>query len=181
VTQASHHYLIVSHYFPAIRLYKSSHCDDDDVVDFFDLDDFCNRTVFAISIGVVSGCIAFIWIFCGAKLPAIADVIMGWLMLIAWVFAVGYITFGDDDDSPAKNIGNLYFATWTSFIISCLLASSSLRAMFTTAFGGGGDEGEITAEEVKPEKAADEENVLAADEENVPSEDAPADEAMVDK
>jgi hypothetical protein len=55
--------------------------------------------------------------------------------------------------------------------------------MFTTAFGGGGggDEGEITAEEVKPEKAADEENVLAADEENVPSEDVPADEAMVDK
>jgi amino acid transporter len=166
--------LIVCHYFPAIRLYKSRNCDDDK-----DDDDFCDRTVFAISIGVVSGCVAFIWMICGTRLPAIADVILGWLMLIAWIFAVGYITFGDDDASPAKNIGNLYFVTWTGFIISCLVASSSLRAMFVTVgFGGGGDEGESTTEEAKPERAADEENVLAVDEEKVSSEDAPVDDEV---
>jgi hypothetical protein len=179
MTHASHHYLIVSHYFPAVRLYKSRNCngDDDDFFggSFTEQDAFCNRTIFAISIGVVSGCVSFIWMIFGARLPALADVIMGWLMLTGWVFAILNITFGDEGEAPARNIGNLYFATWAGFIISCLLASSNLRAMFVTA-GSEGNEGEITTEEVKPERAADEENGLSGDENNMSS-----DEVAVDK
>jgi hypothetical protein len=89
---------------------------------------------------VVSGIIALIWMILGARLPAIADVILSWLMLVAWVFAIGYITFGDEEDVPARNIGNLYFATWAGFILACLLASDSLRSLFIAISGGDGGE-----------------------------------------
>jgi amino acid transporter len=139
-----------------------------------DDNDFCSRTVFAMSLGVVSGVVAFLWMILGAKLPAIVDTILGWLMLAAWVFGIGYITFGDKEDVPARNIGNLYFATWAGFIISCLLASGSLRALFHSKFGDG--EGENTTEEAKePEKAANEED-MPVDEENA----APVDEVAAD-
>jgi hypothetical protein len=114
---------------------------------------------------------------CGARLPPIADTVLGWAMLAAWVFGVGYITFGDDREAPARNIGNLYFATWASFLITCLLASSGLRAMFV-----GGDDAETTTEEAKPREAFDEENVEPreeADEVKAAAEDVPEDEAVV--
>jgi hypothetical protein len=158
---------IVLHYFPAIRLYKSRNCDDID-----DGTDFCDRTTFAMSIGLVSGIIALIWMLLGARLPSIADVILGWLMLVAWVFAIGYITFGNDEDVPARNIGNLYFATWAGFILSCLLASDSLRSLFLATMGGGG--GETPTAEAKPDKAVAEEDV-AVDEEFASAEEVAAD------
>ena len=76
-------------------------------------------------------------------------------MLIAWVFAIGYITFGNAEDVPARNIGNLYFSTWAGFILSCLLASDSLRSLFLATCGG--DKGETTTEEAKADAAVDEE------------------------
>jgi hypothetical protein len=124
-----------------------------------------------MSIGLVSGVIALVWMVCGARLPAIADVILGWLMLVAWVFAIGYITFGNDEDVPARNIGNLYFATWAGFILSCLLASDSLRSLFVATIGRGG---ETTTEEAKPDMAAAEEDV-AVDEEFASAEEVAAD------
>jgi hypothetical protein len=54
---------------------------------------------------------SLIWIGLGSKLPAIVEVILCRLMLVAWVFAAIYVTFGDDEDVPAQNVGNLYFAT----------------------------------------------------------------------
>ena len=44
------------------------------------------------------------------------------LMVVLWSFGLGYTTFGD---GPGKNIGNLYFSTWTSFILSVLLTADS--------------------------------------------------------
>jgi hypothetical protein len=125
-----------------------------------------------MSIGVVSGCIASIWMVCGARLPGIVDVILGWCMLVAWVFAIGYITFGDEEDVPARNIGNLYFATWAGFILSCLLASDSLRSLFVNARGGDG--GETSTEEAKADKAVAEEDV-AVDEELASADEVAAD------
>jgi hypothetical protein len=130
-----------------------------------------------MSIGVVSGCIASIWMVCGARLPGIVDVILGWCMLVAWVFAIGYITFGDEEDVPARNIGNLYFATWAGFILSCLLASDSLRSLFLSACGGDG--GETSTEEAKADKAVAEEDV-AVDEESASAEDKLAGEVAAD-
>jgi hypothetical protein len=155
--------------FSAIRLYKAADCDD-----INDGTDFCDRTTFAMSIGLVSGVIALIWMVLGARLPAIADVILGWLMFVAWIFAIGYITFGNDEDVPARNPGNLYFATWAGFILACLLASDSLRSLFLATCGG--NKGETsTTEEAKADKAAAEEDV-AVDEELASVEDAPVDE-----
>lgn len=45
-------------------------------------------------------------------------------MVIIWSFGLGFITFGS---GPGQNIGNLYFATWGSFILSVLLAGESIR------------------------------------------------------
>jgi hypothetical protein len=125
-----------------------------------------------MSIGIVSGCIAAVWMVCGARLPGIADVILGWCMLVAWVFAIGYITFGNEEDVPARNIGNLYFATWAGFILSCLLASDSLRSLFVNARGGDG--GETSTEEAKADKAVAEEDV-AVDEELASADEVAAD------
>jgi hypothetical protein len=44
------------------------------------------------------------------------------LMVVLWSFGLGYTTFGD---GPGKNIGNLYFSTWTSFLLSVLLVADS--------------------------------------------------------
>jgi hypothetical protein len=92
----------------------------------------------------VSGVFSLIWMGLGSKLPAIVEVILCWLML---------------EDVPAQNVGNLYFATWTGFIIACLLASASLRGLVIKE----GDEGDTTTEEAKPERAADEENAGVED------------------
>jgi hypothetical protein len=125
-----------------------------------------------MSIGLVSGIIALFWMFLGARLPAMVDVILGWLMLVAWVFAIGYITFGDEEDVPARNIGNLYFATWASFILSCLLASDSLQSLLRSKCGGDG--GETTTD-----KAAAEEDV-AVDEEFASAEEKLVGEVATD-
>jgi hypothetical protein len=155
-------------HFPASRLHKSYGCDEEGIEDT----DFCSRVNFGVALGLVSGVVAAIWMVCGAKLPGIVDTVLGWAMLAAWVFGVGYITFGDEDKAPARTIGNLYFATWASFIFSTILASSGVRSLFSR-----GDAAETTTEEAKPEMAADEENAAAEEEIDVAEDAAAEDDA----
>jgi hypothetical protein len=46
------------------------------------------------------------------------------LMVIIWSIGLGFITFGE---GPGRSIGNLFFATWAAFIISCLIVAECYR------------------------------------------------------
>jgi hypothetical protein len=47
------------------------------------------------------------------------EVMLGLVMFTVWIFGVGFITFGSN--SPAMDVGNLYFFTWASFVSSLLI------------------------------------------------------------
>jgi hypothetical protein len=55
-------------------------------------------------------------------LPKHADLIASGVFLIMWCFGVGFITFGG---GPGSTIGNLYFSTWISFILSIVMFSGN--------------------------------------------------------
>jgi hypothetical protein len=136
----------------ASRIFQDFNCDNFD-------SDFCDRTQFAISLGAISGLFSAIWLPCGARLPAIVDGFLGICMLVLWVFGVAYITFGGNK-APAFDLGNLYFATWISFMLACRLAANGAFNIFTK--GRGGDDG--GDEEKKESQKPDEEEPAEAEE-----------------
>lgn len=106
----------------AVRIFKSANCSDFDV-------EFCDRTSFAIALGTVCGVFTLLWVPFGSSLPTMADSVAGVFMLIVWCFGVGYITFGGLDKAPGFNLGNLYFATWISFLLACALCADGFAAL----------------------------------------------------
>lgn len=87
---------------------------------------FCRRTKFAIAVGVIGFFFSFLMIAL-ARFVAFSILIetgVSLLLLVLWCFGVGYITFGI---SPGHAIGNLYFASWISFVVSVILFSDCLR------------------------------------------------------
>lgn len=117
----------------ATRLFKTKECDDVHSGDTFD--DYCERTKFAVALGAICGLLGVVWVGLGACFPAIVDAIMGMAMLAAWCFGVGYITFGGDK-APAQELGNLYFATWASFMMAIKLAGDGAGKVFGFVTGG---------------------------------------------
>jgi len=86
----------------------------------------CRQTEFAISAGVIGTLFAMVATLCMAKgnFSQLLDWCSSIVMAIIWCFGLGFITFGS---GPGHNIGNLYFATWGSFILSILLVGESYR------------------------------------------------------
>jgi len=86
----------------------------------------CRQTKYAISAGAIGTFFALVATFCLARasFSRQADWYSSVIMVIIWSFGLGFITFGD---GPGQNIGNLYFATWGSFILSVLLVAESFR------------------------------------------------------
>lgn len=88
--------------------------------------EYCRRSAFAVSVGVLG--------FLGAAMVTVliqmtpltlrAETIITALQLMWWCFGVGYITF---QPSPGAVIGNLYFATWIAFAMSVVLFATSFR------------------------------------------------------
>lgn len=111
----------------AVRLFKNEECDDVDSGDAND--EFCDRTKLAVSLGAICGVVGVVWVGLGACFPAIVDAILGMAMLAAWCFGVGYITFGGLK-APAQDLGNLYFATWASFILAVKLTGDGAGKVF---------------------------------------------------
>lgn len=105
----------------ATRLWKNRSCQDLDT-------SHCRRLEYAFSIGAISGILCFVWLLVGARCHIVLDAIFSIIMLIVWCLAVAYTTFGEA--APAYNLGNLYFATWFSFAISCRLTSAGIQNMF---------------------------------------------------
>lgn len=86
----------------------------------------CRQTKFAISAGVIGTLFAMAATIYMAKgnFSRRSDWCSSAIMVIIWSFGLGFITFGS---GPGQNIGNLYFSTWGSFILSVLLAGESYR------------------------------------------------------
>lgn len=87
---------------------------------------FCRRTKLGISMGVIGFILAagMTALIQKMKFTVIAEFGITTFQLTLWCFAVGYITFGA---SPGATIGNLYFSTWISFILSVFLFAQSFR------------------------------------------------------
>jgi hypothetical protein len=91
---------------------------------------FCKRSKLAISVGVVSFVLSSAVAYLSSQrsnavMPILAETGLTTLLLIMWCFAVGYVTFGLT--SPGSKIGNLYFATWISFILAVFLFGQAFR------------------------------------------------------
>jgi hypothetical protein len=148
----------------ATRLYKTTDCDDDDqrIVS----ETFCDRTKFALSLGAIGGIIALCWMVIGKWMPAIVDAVLAFLVLAAWCFGVTKFTFGSS--APGQDLGNLYFASWASFIMATRLAGDGAGKIFGFLKVGGGEEAtpeEEQQEEAPTDKAADKVADKASDEE----------------
>jgi hypothetical protein len=103
----------------AVRIFKAGSCGDDVGTEF------CKRTKFAVSVGVVSFVFSMVLTYLTQKgLTIMLETIATMVLLIMWCFGTGYVTFGS---SPGAQIGNLYFATWISFILCVFLFGQCFR------------------------------------------------------
>ena len=153
----------------ASRLWKQYDCQNLDL-------SYCRRLEYGFSLGAISGIVSFIWVLVGARCHILVDAGLGVLMLILWCFGVSYTTFGGE--APARNLGNLYFSSWISFVISCRLVAVSIPNMieYRNQKAEGGDsgkaaeEGSPKEEEVKDEDKNKDEKEAGGDEEAGPGE-----------
>jgi hypothetical protein len=140
----------------AIHLYRDRECDESDPVFNETIDDhsaYCNRTKFAFSLGVISGCIAALWTFFGSRFPVIYDSLLSFVMLAAWVFGLVYITFGGKR-APGNIVGNMLFFTLGAISIAISMAIFGFQNMLDEmGFGGSTSE---AAPEPAPEPAPEE-------------------------
>ena len=111
----------------------------------------CRRTSWAISLGVLSFVAAIgLVLFNETKgIPVELEASALSVLFIMWIFGIAYITFGVG--APATTIGNLYFATWISFILSMLLMGAAVGEYIAKREGGKQKEGDI--EEDRPVNA----------------------------
>eukprot|EP00978_Attheya_sp_CCMP212_P024466 scaffold76818_cov62-Attheya_sp.AAC.3 len=134
----------------SVKIYNASTCDS------FSDNEFCRRTKFAISIGVIGMIMALVGSIMSAwgMMSPLIEVITSVTLFGLYCFGVGYITFGD---GPGTAIGNLYFSIWAGFILSGALLAASLKDM-RGAKSGDGDvapAAEAKADEEAPAAEAD--------------------------
>ncbi|KAG7368851.1 hypothetical protein IV203_031594 [Nitzschia inconspicua] len=83
----------------------------------------CHDSRVAIAVSVVASLISILVSLLGCVIPAsilqIGEYVGSFLMLGFWCVGLGFITFGE---GPGHSIGNLFFATWTAFLLSGLIA-----------------------------------------------------------
>jgi hypothetical protein len=141
--------------------------------DYPDFDDTtCNRTKFAMIWGIIC---AVLSLLIAPVSAAPIQGLVGILLLAAWACGVSYITFGD---GPGNELGNLYFATWISFILAMSITATAGKLMLhdAAASGGGAGDGNDDAEAAKKNKKQEEEeeepsdDVEAETDEEVPAE-----------
>jgi hypothetical protein len=86
---------------------------------------YCERLKFSMSLGVISAALSGFCCILSSKISASAHASGSIFSLFAWVFGVGFTTFGDK--SPGNGVGNLFFGCWSSFILSLFMVSSSIK------------------------------------------------------
>lgn len=126
-------------------------------------DDRCERTRLGFSWGAISGFVALIWgVLMSFTSIVIIDAFLSAIIMTGWIFCIIYITFGNPAKMPAHYLGNLYFFTWISFILSVILFANGIHNLFYKETAESG------------EKKAEEGQAEHGDEENPPQEDTPA-------
>mmetsp|Transcript_23724 Transcript_23724/g.49253 ORF Transcript_23724/g.49253 Transcript_23724/m.49253 type:complete len:321 (-) Transcript_23724:225-1187(-) len=117
----------------AVRIHKAESVECGNSESALHGSSFCKRTNFAISLGVSTFFFGLIIMFMLMKhlLATMIELGTTTILLILWTFGVGFVTFGGSD-APGATIGNLYFSTWISFILSLMLFGNSLQE-FTSA------------------------------------------------
>ena len=133
----------------ASELYRAAQCSQE-----LTWTTFCARTAFAISVGVIS----FLFMVFGilssrSMLAAMAELTGAVFVLVFYIFGTALITFGPD--GAGQLVGNLYFSTWISFVLSLLLTIQCFRDYYnngrtestdeaTTAVDSGDDAEKVT-------------------------------------
>jgi len=107
----------------SIRVFESFECN----LDVMKSAPTCRDCKFAISAAVIGTVIALFpplsFLFLHVTLTTV-ELILSVVMVIIWSFGLGFITFGQ---GPGHSIGNLFFATWATFILSCWIAADCYR------------------------------------------------------
>ena len=140
----------------SVRLFKAEDCTNGS-------QELCKRTKFAISAGTIGFFFALVMTYLTQKgLAIIVETVATMILLALWCFGVGYITFGS---APGAQIGNLYFATWISFIICVFLFGQCFREVIgaqqaNAAAQTNGDDGDSPHEpQAFPEVPEEEDNI----------------------
>lgn len=106
----------------SVRFFKAFRC----ASDIMQKAPVCKQTKFAISAGAIGTVFAMMMTIFTARGNHSRSVqwISSAILVVLWSFGLGFVTFGN---GPGQNIGNLYFATWASFVLSVWLAAESIR------------------------------------------------------
>lgn len=84
---------------------------------------WCRRTALAVSLGTIGT--IFSVVIVGLKIltqsPFVLEVVLSFLLFLAWAIGIGYIT---SELGPGAPIGNLYHFSWFSFLCTFLIGSS---------------------------------------------------------
>lgn len=92
---------------------------------------YCSRSAWGVSLGLISGLLSATWMSCqtimSENVSELLEPILSIITFVLWIFGIGYLTFGGAK-APGAPIGNLYFFTWGSFIISVYLAMKGLKS-----------------------------------------------------
>jgi hypothetical protein len=116
----------------------------------FAYSDYCQRSSFAVILGLVSGVVGVAMVLSTNRTVMQATSIA---LLAAWCVGVAKTTY---NDGPGKDVSVLYFSTWTSLSLALHMASMAMRDFCASdrckKITGNGDDSE---EEVKPIEAVD--------------------------
>jgi hypothetical protein len=122
----------------------------------------CRRT----NLGISLGCIGFVTgvamgiVLTKRLLNANVELVISAVSLIMWCFGVAFITFGGGTGS---SIGNLYFATWVSFVFAIVIFAKAFRDYTSDRTAA------PAPASPQSETAGDEELAITAGDENVDS------------
>jgi len=85
---------------------------------------YCMRCLYGAATGASALGLAIVMIalkLCLSKMPLILETLAAYALAPAWIVGVAFIT---SNSGPGSGLGNLYYFTWLSFIISFMLAAS---------------------------------------------------------
>lgn len=97
----------------------------------------CTRVTLAVVLGAVSAVTA-ICVAAWMNAPKLCQSELSLLLVISWVVGVALLTF---DTGPGKIMGNIYFGTWASLLISVDIFFTTIKASQNESPGGETDVG----------------------------------------
>jgi len=98
---------------------------------------YCNRTKYGVALGTVAT-LACIFVVASkiyfSTAPFMVEALIGVGLTITYVFGVAYIT---SQEGPGSPLGNLYYFTWLSFLLACMISASCFEDYQATKTASG--------------------------------------------